>query len=581
MKSLGLVLSYIVGSTSRRNLRLVAWLLAALVALITVYSVVFHVLMANEGRQHSWATGFYWTLTVMSTLGFGDITFESDAGRLFSVLVLTTGALFILVLLPFVFIQFVFLPWVAWRDANRAPHQLPADTRGHIVLLGRSAVTDSTIRRANEAHIPYVLIEPDPREAVALFDQGYRVMIGDPDSPRTYEAARLEHAALVATTLADTTNTNIAFTARAISADVPIVATAASPASVDILELAGCTQVLQLGELLGHAVARRVLGRDGRTQVIGEFDNLRIAEATVAHRDLVGKTLAEADVRERTNVHMVGTWERGAYQVAGPTTRMEAGGALILAGSAEQLAAFDDAYGITGRPSSPVVVLGAGRVGRAAGRVLGKAGFPWKIVEQRAERIRDDEHYVHGDAADLEVLYRAGLREAAAVLITTHDDDVNVYLTIYCRRLRPDIQIISRANLDRNVDTLHRAGADAVLSYASLGASSIWNALGINDTLVLSEGLEVFRTPVPASLANRSLAESAIRQRTGCTVVAIKAADGAMAINPGVDEPLPVDGELIVIADPRSQHAFLDRYPARTTGEPVPKGSSRRLRTRA
>ncbi|CAN5908261.1 potassium channel protein [soil metagenome] len=581
MKSLGFLLSYIVGSSSRRNLRLVGWLMVVLVALITFYSVMFHVLMANEGQEHSWATGFYWTLTVMSTLGFGDITFQSDIGRLFSVLVLTTGALFILVLLPFVFIQFVFLPWVAWRDANRAPHQLPENTSGHIVLLGRNAVTNSTIRRADDAKIPYVLIEPDAREALALFDQGYRVMIGDPDSRATYRAARVENAALVATTLADTTNTNIAFTARAISADVPIVATAASPASVDILELAGCTHVLQLGELLGHAVARRVLGRDARSQVIGEFDDLRIAEATVAHRELVGKTLLEADVRARANVHVVGTWDRGVYQVAGLTTRMEAGTALILAGSAEQLGAFDEAYGIDGRPSSPVVVIGAGRVGRAAGRVLGKAGFPWQIVEQRAERIRDDEHYVHGDAADLEVLYRAGLREAAAVLITTHDDDVNVYLTIYCRRLRPDLQIISRANLDRNVDTLHRAGADAVLSYASLGASSIWNALGINDTLVLAEGLEVFRAPVPPSLAGGTLAKSAIRQRTGCTVVAIKEADGTMAINPAVDDPLPAEGELIVIADPESQHRFLERYPARTTGQVVKRAGTRRPKVRS
>ena len=49
------------------------------------------------------------------------------------------------------------------------------------------------------------------------------------------------------------------------------------------------------------------------------------------------------------------------------------------------------------------------------------------------------------------------------MVITTHDDDVNVYLAIYCRRLRPDIAIVARANLDRNVSTLYRAGADAVL----------------------------------------------------------------------------------------------------------------------
>src|SRR5690606_39416693 len=41
-----------------------------LVILVGLYSVLFHWIMATEGRDHSWATGVYWTLTVMSTLGF-------------------------------------------------------------------------------------------------------------------------------------------------------------------------------------------------------------------------------------------------------------------------------------------------------------------------------------------------------------------------------------------------------------------------------------------------------------------------------------------------------------------------------
>src|SRR5690606_33817130 len=97
----------------------------------------------------------------------------------------------------------------------------------------------------------------------------------------------------------------------------------------------------------------------------------------------------------------------------------------------------------------------------------------------------------------------------------------NVYLTLYCRRLRPDIQVLSRANLDRNVSTLHRAGADAVLSYTSAGATAIWNSLGVNATVVLAEGLEVFRATVPDTVVGRTLRESAMRARTGCNVVAV------------------------------------------------------------
>ena len=63
-----------------------------LVLLVSFYAVVFHVIMVRiEAQQHSWITGFYWTLVVMTTLGFGDITFTSDPGRLFSIVVLLSG----------------------------------------------------------------------------------------------------------------------------------------------------------------------------------------------------------------------------------------------------------------------------------------------------------------------------------------------------------------------------------------------------------------------------------------------------------------------------------------------------------
>lgn len=560
MKSLGLILTSIVRPLRRPNARVVVYLVLALVGLVALYSVVFHWIMAAEGREHSWATGVYWTLTVMSTLGFGDITFESDAGRIFSVVVLVSGAMFILVLLPFAFIQFVFLPFMERRQAARAPRRLPEDESDHIVLTQLGAVTGELVRRAREAHVPYVLLVADLNEALTLHDQGYRVMVGDLDDPATYLAARVDRAALVATTQPDTTNTNIAFTVREINATVPIVATASSHASVDVLELAGCDTVLQLGELLGHAMARRVLGADRRSHVVGRFERLLVAEASATGTDLAGRSIAAADLRGRLNVNVAGLWQRGVFELPGPDTVVEDSDVLILVGSAEQLAGYDAAYGVEHRLDAPVVVIGGGRVGRAAARVLLEAGVPCHIVEQRPERIRDDDLYVLGDAAEIEVLDEAGMQEASAVLITTHDDDVNVYLTIYCRRLRPDIQVIARANHDRNVATLHRAGADSVLSYASIGATSIWNTLDVSDALVLAEGLEMFRTQVPPAMAGKTLAQADVRRRTGCNIVAM-ARDGEMLPNPDPNLPLPADADLVIIADSDSQRAFLDRYP--------------------
>ena len=111
MKYLSSVLtSFIQGRNINRNIRLFLKFLLVLAGLVIIYSVAFHFLMAVEGKDYSWITGIYWTLTVMTTLGFGDITFHTDLGRLFSILVLLSGVIFLLTLLPFIFIKFFYAP---------------------------------------------------------------------------------------------------------------------------------------------------------------------------------------------------------------------------------------------------------------------------------------------------------------------------------------------------------------------------------------------------------------------------------------------------------------------------------------
>ncbi len=558
MKSLGFILSYLATPQARRSYRILGWMLGLLVVIVAGYSAIFHELMDREGQHHSWPTAVYWTLVTMSTLGFGDITFQSDLGRTFSVIVLLSGSAFILVLLPFTFIQFVFLPWMESSQRARAPRQVPPEVRGHVVLTGTGPIESALILRLARAGIPYVSLVGDIDEAIRLHDEGFSVMVGDLDDPEAFRAAGVDRAALVAATRADTTNTNIAFTVREISESVAVVATADSEASVDILELAGCDQVLRLGEMLGTALARRVLVPDGRCQVIGEFGELLIAEST-APEPLVGTPLLDSGLRQRTGLTVAGVWQRGRLDVARPTTVLDRSSMLVLAGSRAQLDTYDTLFGVERTVGAPVIIIGGGRVGRAAGRALGAAGLDYRIVEQQPDRVRDPARYVVGDAADLQVLERAGIHESPSVMVTTHDDDMNVYLTIYCRRLRPDIQIIGRARLDRNVSTLHRAGADAVLSYASTGANAIWNVLTADNTLQLAEGLDVFRVPVPAELAGRTLQQAQVRESTGCTVVAIVDGDRFQS-NPDAQVPLPASADLVLIGDGDSEDSFLRRY---------------------
>ena len=545
---------------SRVSIMALMRFLGVLTVLVLAYSVLFHFLMAYEGREESWVTGVYWTLTVMSTLGFGDITFQSDLGRLFSTVVLFSGIIFLLVLLPFTFIEFFYAPWMKAQEAARARTELPEDTENHVIIIQHDPVTDLLIRKLNQYQYPYVLLVADLAEALRLHDLGYNVVRGDLDLPDTYRRLRVEKAALVAATANDRVNTNVAFTVQDVSDATPIVATASFEASVDILQLAGCDHVLQLGEMMGQGLARRVAGGAAAVHVMGRFGDLQIAEATAQQSLLAGKTLRESQLRQRTGVTVLGVWDRGLFESAGPDTRVEEKMMLVLGGTEEQLARFEAlVYGETPPLDEPVIIIGGGRVGRAAGEFLAAQGLDYRIVEQMPERIRDTEKYIQGDAAELEVLQAAGIAQTPAVVVTTHDDDTNIYLTIYIRRLRPNVQLVSRARLARNVSTLHRAGADFVLSYASMGSDAIINLLSRSNILMVSEGLDAFAVQVPPGLAGKSLAQTDIRRKTGCTVVALRR-DGQTEVNPQPDRPLPADAEMILIGTEEAQAQFLKRF---------------------
>ena len=554
-----LLLHYLGNRSSRRNLKILGQYLLLLVAMITAYSVLFHYLMAWEGRQYSWITGVYWTLTVMSTLGFGDITFHTDLGLVFSIVVLLSGTLLLLVLLPFTFIQFFYAPWMEAQEAARAPRQIPAETTGHVVLTHYGPVDAALIKKLSQYQYPYVVLVPEVSRALQLHDLDLNVVVGDLDDPDTYRRLLIDKAALLATTQNDVVNTNVAITVREVSTEVPIVATAADVASVDILELAGCTRVLQLASMMGKSLARRVIGQDTKTHVIGQFDGLLIAEAGVSGTPLVGRRLREIGLRDHVNVTVAGVWERGRFEAATAETMINPSTVLVLAGTRSQLDDYDALFCIYRSSEHPVIILGGGRVGTATADGLGSQGVDYRIVEKATDLMTVDEKWILGDAADLETLKQAGIMESPSVVITTHDDAVNVYLTLYCRRLREDIQIISRSTLERNIDTLHRAGADFVISEASMGANAIFNLLHRSDVLLLAEGLDVFKVPVPASLAGKTLANSSLRKETGCSVIAIDTRNGAQ-VNPHPGTTLPSNAEIILIGSVESERRFLDRY---------------------
>ena len=565
MKTISTQLSYFLKDRDiQRNLWLLVRYLLVLAAVIFAFTVGFHFIMLYvEGEQHSWITGLYWTLTVMSTLGFGDITFQSDVGRLFSVVVLITGIVMLLIVLPFAFIRFFYAPWLEAQIRNRAPRALPATTTGHVILCRHDPIAAGVIDRLERDDIPYVVLEPDPRRAGNLLYNGVEVMAGAVDSRETYESARISEARFVLANHEDVDNTNITLTVRETAPDVPIAAIINHDDSQDILELSGATHVLPIKRWLGEQLASRVNARHAELHPVGQYRDLRFAELPVHNTPLEGQTLREAGLRENFGVTIAGVWERGTFRPARPDDPLGPSSVPVVVGTTGQLRALNERISPYDVNPNPVLVIGGGTVGGAAVRTLSRRDVPVHLVERNRERCRAlrphcDEVF-RGDASEYRLLREAGIEEAPSVLLTTNDDAINIYLAAYCRRLNLDLRVVSRITHERNLEAIHRAGADFVLSYTTLGVEAVYSALKDKRLVVLGEGVDLLTRDVPPALRGRTLADTEIGARTGLNVVALEH-NGAFQTALRADTPLPADGRLIMVGTEAQAEAFVEAF---------------------
>ncbi len=154
--------------------------------------------------------------------------FTSDLGKAFSVVVLLSGVIFLLVMFPFTVIRFFYAPWLEAHNRARTPRKLPEDMRAHVLLGSFDLLIANLIAKLVRYNYEYAVIVPDQQKALELYNQDYKVVAGVLDDINTYRNARADKAALVMFNNDDHTNTHAVFTLRELSRTTPIVSAANS-----------------------------------------------------------------------------------------------------------------------------------------------------------------------------------------------------------------------------------------------------------------------------------------------------------------------------------------------------------------
>ena len=219
--------------------------------------------------------------------------------------------------------------------------------------------------------------------------------------------------------------------------------------------------------------------------------------------------------------------------------------------------------------SGHFVVCGFGRMGRLVAEEFSSAGLPFVVVDRDA-KVLEGFAIPHGiplvgDATADEVLRRAGVERARALVTAAASDADNLFITMSARLINEKLFIVARAESEGADVKLRRAGASRVVSPYNIGGHRVAqavlrpNAMDFIELATRTGHLELQIEEVEVRTGSRlvgsSIKASPVRSELGIIIVAVKKPSAKMAFNPSPDSLIEA-GDVLITLGHRQQ---LDR----------------------
>ena len=441
------------------------------------------------------------------------------------------------------------------RFEGRLLHALP-DVEDAVVIYGYGPEVDSLMVELDSRDLPTVVIEEN--EAVARRLQERQVLVVHATLAEAgLDLRPLAKARALVANGEDENNALLALGAREQGFAGPIVAMIENPSRRGPMMLAGATAAFTPNHLLAAVIAVRASSKIG-PRVAGveplglllEVVELRVHDAS----PLANTTLAEADIRARTGVNIVGQWLEG--ELSSPPAadqKLRPGTILVAAGSPDSIRRLSEmARPIT--QEGPLVVAGLGAVGRELVELLENAGEDVRAIDAAD---RPGVHLV-GDVLDPAVLERASIAEARAVIFALNNDSTTLFATTVVRDHAPDIPIFASVVLVENVGRIQQAGADFALSVSQVAGQILAHHV-LGETVSHQARIKLVKVQAGA-LSGRSPLDARIRERTGCSVVAVER-DGEAVMDIPVDFVLTADDAVYICGTAAAFNRYYEEFP--------------------
>jgi voltage-gated potassium channel len=318
---------------SRARIRVV---LLAVLAAMALGTVVFHLL---EGW--SILDSLYVTVQTVTTVGFGDLTPRTPAGRAFAIVFMMLGVGLVLYALTSTVQSIVHSELFAAYGRSRKMSKL----RDHFIICGAGRVGSHLMRSLRAADGTFIVIESDSKKVEELTDQGIAVLVKDATLEESLREAGVEHARGLASCLPDDAdNVYVVLTARDLNPNIHIVARAAEEQAESKLIRAGANRVVAPTIIGGHRMAMALT-----KPAVGDFlDSITANHLELGFEQLevepvstlVGRKLRETVIRSELNIVIVSIRRNDGEIIFNPSgeTKLESGDMLIAIGNADALA---------------------------------------------------------------------------------------------------------------------------------------------------------------------------------------------------------------------------------------------------
>jgi voltage-gated potassium channel len=285
---------------------------------------------------------FYMSAITITTVGYREVKPLSQAGQLFTILLLFFGvgaAFYILTTLVAAIIEGDLRQVFGARRMKMAIERLS----DHYIVCGYGRVGEEIARELRQRRVPFVIIDRELDALEPARDKGLLVVEGDAASEDVLRAAGIERCrALIAASDSDATNIYITLTAKALRPEVFVVARVSTADLEPKLRQAGAGRVVS-----PYAIGGRRLALAAVQPIITDFIDLPggiqgeriLAEVAVdGVAVLAGRQLGEV-LEGCGDVVVLAVRDAGGNLSVGParSTVLSSGDTLVVIGEEDDL----------------------------------------------------------------------------------------------------------------------------------------------------------------------------------------------------------------------------------------------------